>query len=165
MIPIQIEIDKSSLKQIGSSFENLGQKMAEAMQAEVKSHFLRLYPGSQHWNHQDNVTLGFSYRNEGEADVNVAGAERAYQDIELKPRQKSYLTIPMSSEAYGKQASDFASSFVLTKKNGKKFIAQQDGQKLTFLFFLAKSAHQKQDPKLMPSDEKLAESVFQKILE
>ena len=48
-------------------------------------------------------------------------------------------------------------------RSGKEFIAQKVKNGLVFLFYLARSAFQKKDPKLMPSDESLADSAFSKI--
>lgn len=75
---------------------------------------------------------------EATIDIDVPGVTRAYHDMDIRPKLRKYLTIPMHREAYGKKASDFSDTFVLTKKNGNKFIVRKDGNNLMFLFNLVK---------------------------
>lgn len=89
---------------------------------------------------------------------------RAYRDITILPRFRKALTIPLAKEAIGKKASDFNDLFVVNKRNGKSFLAQrQPSGNIRFLFTLAKSAFQKQDPTLLPSDEAYANGIIQRI--
>lgn len=69
----------------------------------------------------------------------------------------------MHQQAYGKKASDFTGTFVLRKKDGKSFIVQKQGGNLVFLFYLAKSAFQRRDSRLMPSDDNLGKNICSRI--
>lgn len=52
----------------------------------------------------------------------MPGVTRAYHDLDIRPKFRRALTIPMHREAYGKRASSFDNTFVLKKKNGSRFI-------------------------------------------
>ena len=47
----------------------------------------------------------------------------------------------MHREAFGRSAADFNDLFVVKKKDGKAFLASNNGGNLTMMFFLAKSVH------------------------
>ena len=52
---------------------------------------------------------------------------RAYHDLDIRPKFRRALTIPIHRSAYGKKASSFDNTFVLKKKDGKRFIVQKEG--------------------------------------
>ena len=132
----------------------------------TRNHFKAIYPGSTHYS-PDKVTEGSAVSTQNyaaaTANIDVPGVTRAYHDINILPKTKKYLTIPMHRLAYGKKASDFTDTFVLTKKNGNKFIAQASKSALTFLYYLADHAFQRQDTRLMPSDDVFAENILARI--
>lgn len=104
---------------------------------------------------------------EGEILIDIPGICRAYHPHHIVPRFRQALTIPMHQKAYGKRASDFSSAFAIYKKSpsGKTigYIVEKNGGQLTWLFRLCSSVDQRQDTRLMPSDETLADNVFARI--
>lgn len=74
----------------------------------------------------------------------------------IRPVMAKALTIPIHASSFGKKTSDFNGLFTI---KGKNALFQKQGSGIVALFALAKSAFQKQDPTLAPSDEKLAEGV------
>ena len=69
----------------------------------------------------------------------------------------------MHREAYGRSAADFNELFVVRKKDGKAFLARNNGGNLTMMFVLAKSAHQRRDSKIMPSDSEMATVAMSRL--
>lgn len=140
-----------------------GKTIGAAMLWNVKNHFKTIYPGSTHYS-PDKVLNGKSKNNVGEIIVDVPGVTRAYHDITIKPKRAKALTIPIHRSAYGFKAKHFTDLFAIKRKDGKSFLARSlaDGS-LVFMYVLAKSAFQKQDKRLMPSDETLAENIANRL--
>ena len=69
----------------------------------------------------------------------------------------------MHREAFGRSASDFNDLFVVKKKDGKAFLASNNGGNLTMMFFLAKHVHQSRDSKIMPSDSEMATVAMSRL--
>lgn len=133
-----------------------GKVIANGISDTIRAHFQFQFPGSSHYNPKKVNPRNISRLNEGVVDVDVPGVSRAYQDIDIRPRNKQYLTIPMHREAFGKKASDFNDLFVVRKKDGKGFLAKNNGGNLTMMFFLSKHVHQRMNPRIMPTDNELA---------
>lgn len=133
-----------------------GKVMSDSMTTTVKEHISKRYPGSKHWD-PNKVSLGDYSKDVGVTNVDIPGAGRAYHDVTIKPIRAKALTIPIHSSAYGKKAADFKDLF---KPKDKNILAQNQGGHLVALFALAKSAFQKQDSSLMPTDESLANNIF-----
>ena len=93
----------------------------------------------------------------------MPGVSRAYHDVDIRPKIRQALTIPMHREAFGRSAADFDDLFVVKKKDGKAFLASNDGGNLTMMFFLAKSAHQRRDSRIMPSDSEMATVAMSRL--
>ena len=93
----------------------------------------------------------------------MPGVSRAYHDIDIRPKIRQALTIPMHREAFGRSAADFDDLFVVKKKDGKAFLASNDGGNLTMMFFLAKSVHQRRDGRIMPSDSEMATVAMSRL--
>ena len=70
------------------------------------------------------------------------------------------LTIPMHSDAFHHSVRDFNDLF---KPKGKNILARNVNGQLVAMFALAKSAFQKQDSSLMPTDENLASGIFKAL--
>lgn len=51
----------------------------------------------------------------------------------------------------------------IQKKNGNKLLAEKTAGGLVFLYALKNQVFQKQDRRLMPSDETLADNIFSRI--
>lgn len=77
---------------------------------------------------------------EGQADIDVAGASRAYHDITITPVKRQALTIPMHQSAYGKSPREVQGLFVLKTKSGSAFLAKHEGKQLVLMWQLAKKA-------------------------
>ena len=133
-----------------------GKVMAKSVTADVKQHIQFKYPNSKHWS-PGKVKNGEIKKNEGETLVDIPGAGRAYHDVTIKPIRAKALTIPIHSSAYGKKVSDFKDLF---KPKDKNILARMQNGTLVAMFALAKSAFQKQDSSLMPTDESLANNIF-----
>ena len=85
--------------------------MRESLRHTVRNHFKTIYPGSKHWS-PDNVVDGEASASSSyvtaSANVEVAGAGRAYHNVTIVPRFRKWLTLPMHAKAYGKKAADFS---------------------------------------------------------
>lgn len=145
-----------------------GRLIQEALSWTVKDHFMTIYPESKHYD-PDKVTpldAKDGPNPSGSVNVDVPGVTRAYRDLDIRPRFRKYLAIPMHREAYGKKPADFGELFVLHRKDMEKsyLVRKTPGtMQLTYLFRLVKRAFQKQNRKLMPSDRELAGNVFARI--
>lgn len=159
------EAVESKLASILSRLSKTGKQIQDGLLWTVRNHFRTIYPGSNHYSPDKVQPYDHANGAEpfGEIEVDVPGITRAYGDLTIKPKFRKALTIPMHRSAYGKKAADFADAFVLRKKNGKQFLVQGKGGSLVFLFYLAKSAFQKRNPNLMPSDENLGDNVGSRI--
>lgn len=153
---------KDILRNVSNKLNNCGKIISYSLTNDTKSHFSIRFPGSNHYN-PNKVEIGQSSNNSGEAIINVPGVSRAYHDIDILPRFRKHLTIPISDKAKGKKASDFNNTFVTYKKNGKGLIGQVNGSSVTWLYVLSKGVHQKKDSSIMPSDDILANNIFKRI--
>ena len=133
------------------------------MSDAIKAHFRFQFPGSSHYDPKKVNPSNDSHLNEGVVDVDVPGVSRAYHDIDIIPRNRQYLTIPMHREAFGKKAPDFNDLFVVKKKDGKAFLAKNDGGNLAMMFFLAKHVHQRMNTSIMPTDNELASVAMSRL--
>lgn len=137
--------------------------IAQALQSTVRNHFSSIYPGSSHYAPSKVNKSPESEKNVGAVDIDVPGITRAYHDITIRPVHGKALTIPLHRDAYGHSAREFNDLFVTRNKNGHAFLARNNGGSLTLMYVLAKSAFQKKDSRLMPSDDTLAENIFQRL--
>ena len=97
------------------------------------------------------------------ATVTVAalGIRRAIGPVEIRPREKSALTIPVAALAYGHTVSYLRNSGVeIFRPKGKNYLATTEGKgkdaKIVPLYILAKRATLKYEPDLLPTRETLA---------
>lgn len=141
---------------------------ANAVAILVRSHLSRL--GS--WKHESANRLnaqptGFlqkaargtvftSSENSGEVVI-PAPLGRAFHDVEIRPKQAAFLTIPASAEAYGKRAGVLAAlGWKIWKPKGRKFLMGSiNGEDPKILYWLKESVRQRQDRELLPSDDEL----------
>ena len=133
------------------------------MSDAIRAHFRFQFPGSSHYDPKKVNPSNDIHLNEGVVDVDVPGVSRAYHDIDIIPRNRQYLTIPMHREAFGKKAPDFNDLFVVKKKDGKAFLAKNDGGNLAMMFFLAKHVHQRMNTSIMPTDNELASVAMSRL--
>ena len=129
------------------------------MTNSVKNWVQQRYPNSKHWD-PNKVTNGKSIGLEGITNVDIEGAGRAYHDVIIRPVRAKMLTIPMHSDAFHHSVRDFNDLF---KPKGKNILARNVNGQLVAMFALAKSAFQKQDSSLMPTDDNLAGGIFKAL--
>lgn len=132
---------------------------SDTMTTSVKNWVQQRYPNSKHWD-PNKVTSDKGVGLEGITNVDIPGASRAYHDINIRPVRAKMLTIPMHSDAFHHSARDFNDLF---KPKGKNILARNVNGELVAMFALAKSAFQKQDSSLMPTDENLASGIFRAL--
>ena len=145
------------LKRVVAKLKNdFGKTASESMTDNVKQHLQQRFPASKHFD-PNKVSLGDYSKDVGVTNVDIPGAGRAYHDVTIKPIRAKALTIPIHSSAYGKKVSDFKDLF---KPKDKNILARMQNGALVAMFALAKSAFQKQDSSLMPTDESLANNIF-----
>ena len=129
------------------------------MTSSVKNWVQKRYPNSNHWNpNKVNSERGVGLI--GITNVDIPGASRAYNDINIRPVKAKMLTIPMHSDAFHHSARDFNDLF---KPKGKNILARNVNGQLVAMFALAKSAFQKKDSSLMPTDDNLAGGIFRAL--
>ena len=129
------------------------------MTSSVKSWVQKRYPNSNHWDpNKVNSKRGVGL--EGITNVDIPGASRAYYNINIRPVKAKMLTIPMHSDAFHHSVRDFNDLF---KPKGKNILARNVNGQLVAMFALAKSAFQKKDSSLMPTDENLASGIFKAL--
>ena len=132
---------------------------SDTMTSSVKSWVQKRYPNSNHWDpNKVNSERGVGLI--GITNVDIPGASRAYNDINIRPVKAKMLTIPMHSDAFHHSVRDFNDLF---KPKGKNILARNVDGNLVVMFALAKSAFQKQDSSLMPTDENLASGIFRAL--
>lgn len=126
----------------------------------VESHIKNRYPGSAHWNPK-KVTFSGNY-NEGNVDIDIPGASRAYHDIDIYPVRAQSLAIPLHRAAYGLGPKDVQGLF---KVPGRNVLAVQNGELgLTFMYALSRHVHQSRDASLLPSDDTLLDTASTAVM-
>lgn len=121
----------------------------------VRKHVNNKYPGSKHWS-PSKIVLGQASSGEAAVDINVAGASRAWHDVEIRPKRAKMLAIPFRR---GVVLKDEKNTFVM-QAGGKAFIAKNDMSGLTFLAVLKNHVHQRKDSSLMPTDKQIADAAW-----
>lgn len=103
---------------------NSGKLIQDGLLWTTRNHFSTIYPGSKHYNPDkvQSASISNGMNPSAAVDVDVPGVTRAYHDLDIRPRFRRALTIPMHRDAYGRKASSFSDTFVLKKKNGNRFI-------------------------------------------
>lgn len=157
------EAVSNMLRRITKSLSEPQRDMENVLRNETKKHVQRRYPGSNHYS-PDRIHNGSITKNSASIDINIPGITRAYHDILIRPKFRQRLTIPLHQSAYGKKARSFSDLFYIRNKNGKEFLAKYSGNQLILMYVLAKSAFQKQDSTLMPTDESYSKSIFARIV-
>lgn len=123
-LPIETAI-QNLLRTILSKLQNSGKVISDALKFTTQRHFQTIYPSSKHYNPKKvtNSAISNGEKTTGSINIDVAGITRAYRDLHITPKKSKYLTIPLHRSAYGKRATEFSDLFVVTKKDGKKFLA------------------------------------------
>lgn len=162
----------------GAGRKQLFSAAANAVAILVRSHIARL--GS--WKHASAERLGATptgflskaargtvhnaSENHGEVVIPSPGFSRAFHDVEIRPRNAAFLTIPASAEAYGKRVSVLAAhGWKIWRPKGRKFLmGAVKGDEAKVLYWLAESVTQKQDRELLPSDEDMQRAAAGAIM-
>ena len=101
------------------------------------------------------------------ATVTVAalGIRRALGPLEIRPRDKSALTIPVAALAYGRTVADLRNKGIgVFRPKGKNYLAYRENPKSQFstvLYVLAKRATLKHEPDLLPTRETLTANALE----
>lgn len=96
------------------------------------------------------------------ATVTVAalGIRRALGPLEIRPRNKQALTIPVAAIAYGRSVDYLRTHGInVFRPKGKNYLAYKENSKSQFstvIYILAKRATLKHEPDLLPRQEELA---------
>lgn len=131
-----------------------GRIIAETLTETTKDHVAKKYPNSTHWA-LDKINEGGSGTDWGSVEIDVDGADRAYNTVTILPNGQ-YLTIPVHQSAMGKRAKDIEDLF---KPKGKNILAKVMGGKLVAMFALVKRVFQRQDDTMLPKDETFAHNI------
>lgn len=97
----------------------------------VRQHVRNKYPGSKHWS-PNKIVLGQANVGEAAVDINIAGASRAWHDVNIRPKRAKMLAIPLRRNVILKNEKN---TFVM-QTGGKAFIVKNDMSGLTFLAVL-----------------------------
>ena len=157
--PIEQGIQALLRRVVNTLNRESGKIAAESMSKSVKNWVQQRYPGSKHYD-PSKVNQGDSVGVIGTVNVDIPGINRAYHDVTIRPTHARHLTIPIHQSAYGKRVSDFNDLF---KPKGKNILARNVNGQLVAMFALAKSAFQKKDSSLMPTDDNLASGIFRAL--
>ena len=139
--------------------EKSGKMIQWALLFTTKNHIKERYPNSQHWN-PDKVTEDSVDTLSGSINIDIPGVTRNYHDLDIYPRQRRALTIPIHPMAKRHKAADFNNLF---KPRGKDYLALLLNGVLTPLFLLRKHVHQRQDNTLLPSDKTYYTNIWARI--
>ena len=89
--------------------------------------------------------------------VRALGIRRALGPVEIRPRGKSALTIPVAAIAYGRSVGYLKARGVeIFRPKGKNYLATTEGKEVLPLYILAKRATLKHEPGLLPTRDTLA---------
>lgn len=126
-----------------------------------RQHVSSKYPGSKHWdpNKITPSTDGIGVK------IDIPGADRAYHDIDIYPKNGQWLTIPLLPWLVGLSARDQTDLFRPWRRGGGEranVLAKKTASgNLVFFYALSKHVHQKQDSSLLPDDEAIANAFFE----
>ena len=101
------------------------------------------------------------------ATVTVAapGIRRALGPVEIRPRNKQVLTIPVAAIAYGRSVAYLKSHGIdVFRPKGKDYLAYKENPKSQFstvIYILARRATLKHEPDLLPRKEELAANALE----
>ena len=162
-----------------SARAELHREIATEIQQTVPKH-LRGYARSHHktardlgadltGNLEDAAARGVeAFSDSDGATVTVAakGIRRALGPLEISPKNKQALTIPVAAISYGRKVSYLESHGInVFRPKGKNYLATTEGKgkdaKVVPLYVLAKRATLKHEPDLLPRKEELAANALE----
>ena len=181
MADITVDIDTPQLDAISRRLEpsaraELHREIAAEISETVRGHLRRYaltHPatasrlGARPTGNLEDARVDAASDSSG-ATVTVAalGIRRALGPLEIRPRNKSALTIPVAAIAYGRTVAYLRNSGIdVFRPKGKNYLATTEGKgkeaKVVPLYILAKRATLKHEPDLLPTREALAANALE----
>lgn len=180
MADISVNINTPQLDGIIERLEpgaraELHQEIAAEIQQTVQGH-LRRYALAHHktasglgarptGNLEDAKVEATSDSDGATVTVAALGIRRALGPVEIRPRNKQALTIPVAAIAYGRSVAYLKAHGVdVFRPKGKNYLAYKENPKSQFstvIYILAKRATLKHEPGLLPGQEELEKNAIE----
>lgn len=162
--------------------------VGNAVSKLINDHLKRIAPthhktadrlGATPTGHLEKRTSFASDESSATVTIPIPGINRAFKDLSIVPKDKPYLTLPLSSVAYGKRAATvrglgymiFRPAAKGAHKNAQGgFSAYQDllmgtkGGETIPLYLLKKRVDQKRDPSLLPTEGEIGNTAARSML-
>lgn len=146
------------LRQFKGKLDKSNRVISIAIADSIKKHFQSIYPGSKHYAPEKvKVTA------DNEVVVDVPGISRALHDLNIRPKNGKYLTIPLHRSAYGISARDVDGLFYAKNKNGTEMLAKNEGGALVVMYILKTQVHQARNPNLLPSRQAMFSNIISRL--
>lgn len=179
MADISVNISTPQLDGIAKRLEpgaraGLHHEIAAEISETVRDH-LRAYALSHHktatglgarptGNLEDAKVEATSDSDGATVTVAALGIRRALGPVEIRPRNKQALTIPVAAIAYGRSVAYLKAHGVdVFRPKGKNYLAYKENPKSQFstvIYILAKRATLKHEPDLLPTRETLSSNAL-----
>lgn len=155
---------RNLLSNVLSLLRDKSAKMIQwALLYTTKNHIQQRYPNSQHWD-PNKVTEAERSTAEASINIDIPGATRNYHDLDIYPRRKKALTIPISPLSQRKSVSDFLDDNIhLFRPKDTDYLAMLLNGRVEVLFLLRKHVHQKQDNTLLPTDKTYYTNIWARL--
>lgn len=180
MADISVNINTPQLDGIIERLEpgaraELHQEIAAEIQQTVQGH-LRRYALAHHktasglgarptGNLEDAKVEATSDSDGATVTVAALGIRRALGPVEIRPRNKQALTIPVAAIAYGRSVAYLKAHGVdVFRPKGKNYLAYKENPKSQFstvIYILAKRTTLKHEPGLLPRQEELEKNAIE----
>lgn len=180
MADISVNISTPQLDGIAKRLEpgaraELHQEIAAEIQQTVQGH-LRRYALAHHktasglgarptGNLEDAKVEATSDSDGATVTVAALGIRRALGPLEIRPRNKQALTIPVAAIAYGRSVAYLKAHGVdVFRPKGKDYLAYKENPKSQFstvIYILAKRATLKHEPELLPGSDELEKNAIE----
>lgn len=153
----------------------LHREIAAEISETVRDH-LRSYALSHHkratelgarptGNLEDAKVEAFSDSDGATVTVAALGIRRALGPLEIRPKNKQALTIPVAAISYGRSVAYLkAHGIDVFRPKGKDYLAYKENPKSQFstvIYILARRATMKHEPDLLPRKEELAANALE----
>ncbi len=114
---------------------------------------------------EDAKVEAFSDSDGATVTVAAKGIRRALGPLEIRPKNKQALTIPVAAIAYGRSVAYLKSHGIdVFRPKGKDYLAYKENPKSQFstvIYILARRATLKHEPDLLPRKEELAANALE----
>lgn len=90
-------------------------------------------------------------------EIHAMGIRRALGPVEIRPKNRRALTIPLAAIAYGRRVSELARYFPVFRPKGRNYLAVKDPKsgRITPVYLLVRRATLPHEPRLLPPVETL----------